>query len=148
MTLKNTIIGSFCVLLSELCFATNDAIVKLSNLTICQLMVGRFSVQFVIAILWWNFKQPVKTINWYGDHPYIFNIWIRGFTYSFVIITSWYAVIRLPLGDMYCIFEQSPLIIALMASIFLKEKLPKLTPIIVILSIVGITFLAQPTFLL
>eukprot|EP01084_Bolivina_argentea_P230445 388744_1 len=35
-----------------------------------------------------------------------------------------------------------------MASIFLKEKLPKLTPIIVILSIVGITFLAQPTFLL
>ena len=47
-----------------------------------------------------------------------------------------------------CIYYQSPIFIAIFARIFLKEKLPKLTPIICILSIIGIIFISQPTFLI
>ena len=59
-----------------------------------------------------------------------------------------YGFIKLPIGDAYCIFSQTPLIIVIIAAVFLKEKLPKMTPFIIILALIGILFLTQPTFLM
>ena len=146
-TFRETMIGSACVFLGQLLFATNDAIIKLSGMKISQLMIGRFTICILIAVSWWKIKKPLTVNNWYGDQPYTKNIWIRGITYSITIICLWYGIIRLPLGDAYCIFNQSPLLIAIIAAIFLKEPLPKLTPIIALLAIIGIFCLSQPTWL-
>ena len=144
---RETMIGSVCVFLGQLLFATNDAIIKLSGMKISQLLIGRFTICILIAVAWWLIKKPSTVNNWYGDEPYIRNIWIRGWTYSITIICLWYGIITLPLGDAYCIFNQSPLLIAIIAAIFLKEKLPKLTPIIALFAIIGILCLSQPTWL-
>ena len=146
-TFRETMKGSAYVFLGQLLFATNDAIIKLSGMKISQLMIGRFTVCLLIAITWWLIKKPSTVNNWYGDQPHIANIWIRGMAYSITIICLWYGIIRLPLGDAYCIFNQSPILIAIIAAIFLKEKLPKLTPIIALFGITGILFLSQPTWL-
>ena len=62
---RDTIIGSFCILLANICYANNEAIVKVSGLTIAQLMIGRYTVQFIIAIIWWNtFRKPADIKNW------------------------------------------------------------------------------------
>ena len=146
-TFRATMMGSICVFIGQLLFATNDAIIKLSNVKISQLLVGRSTVCIIIAVLWWLIKKPSTVKNWYGDHPYIKNIWIRGITYSIMFICLWYAIIRLPIGDVFCIFNQAPLLIAIIAAVFLKEKLPKMTPFIAVFAILGICFLSQPTFL-
>ena len=145
--LRDTIIGSLCIALSQLLFASNDVIIKISNLKISQLLISKYIIQLTIAILWWMIKRPSGNTNWYGDKPYIMNIWIRGIMYSIAIIFQWYAVIKLPIGDAYCIQIQGPLIIAVGAAMFLKEKLPKLTPVIAILAVIGIILIAQPTFI-
>ena len=54
---------------------------------------------------------------------------------------------RIPVGDAAAIYLQSPMIAAILARILLKESLPKLTPIIIILAIIGIIFITQPSFL-
>ena len=85
-SLKNTLIGAGCLAFGELCFATANALVKYSCLKESQLLCGRFSIQLSIAILWWKFNKPLTVTNWYGDTPHIKNIWLRGATYSIVVI--------------------------------------------------------------
>eukprot|EP01084_Bolivina_argentea_P039570 73121_1 len=147
-SLRNTMIGSGCIAFGQLLFATNDAIIKLSNLKESQLLIGRFGIQFMIAITWWIVRKPTNTINWYGDKPYIINIWCRGITFTINTICLWYGVMRLPLGDATCIYYQSPLVIAIITFLFLGEKLPKTTPLICTLAITGIIFLAQPPIII
>ena len=130
-----------------LAYATTDAIIKVSNLNITQILVTICTIQLFIAVLWWLIKKPLTVQHWYGDKPNIIQVWLRGITYSLNGVFVWYAIIRLPLGDAYCIKINTPLLIAIGAMIFLKEKLPKTTPIIAILAIVGVMFIAQPTFL-
>eukprot|EP01084_Bolivina_argentea_P314771 545233_1 len=147
-SLRNTIIGSICIAFGQLLFATNDAIIKLSNMKESQLLIGRFGIQFMIAIFWWVLYKPKNVTNWYGDKPYIINIWFRGISFTINTICLWYGVMRLPLGDATCIYYQSPLIIAMISFLFLGEKLPKTTPIICILAITGIIFLVQPPIII
>ena len=149
---KDIVIGSVCVTIGQLFFATNDSIVKycieFNGLKESQLLLGRFGIQFIIAIIWWIAKKPPKSHNWYGDQPYIPNIWARGFLYSINVICAYYAFIRLPVGDAIAIFLQSPIVTSIIAWIFLGEKLPKTTPLICILGSVGIVFISQPSFLI
>ena len=51
MTLRNTLIGSLFIALDTFLFATADTIVKLSSLSVSQLLFGRWFIQFIIAIL-------------------------------------------------------------------------------------------------
>ena len=145
--LRNILLGSLCVALSQLFFSGNDVFVKLSNLPESQLLIGRFSLQLLFATIWWNVKQPLNTINWYGDKPHIGNIWLRGILYAVSTSCMWYSIIRLPLADAICLYYQSPFIIAILARIMLKEELPNLFPIIIICAIIGVLFISQPTFL-
>ena len=72
-----TMFGVFCLFFGCLSYSTNEAIVKLSNLTLSQLLFGRWTIQFSINILLWNIRKPDSVTNWYGDSPYIQHIWIR-----------------------------------------------------------------------
>ena len=71
VTFTNTIIGSLCIALSQLLFATNDALLQLSHLKITQFVLFRYVGQLIIAVIWWIFFKPKSVKNWYGDKPYI-----------------------------------------------------------------------------
>ena len=145
---KSTMIGATCIAVGELLFTVVMICMKLATCSEAQFIIGRYSIAFLIASSWWKFAKPSNVNHWYGDKPYILNIWMRTLFYSISIGTYNYAIYYLPLGDQNCIMYQGPLITAILGWIFLKEKLPKLTPIIIILATVGIIFVSQPTFLI
>ena len=148
-TLKNTILGSICIFIGQFLYTTNDAIVKISNLKTTQLLIGRIVIQLSVSVLWWMIKKSSYDVkNWYGDKPYILNVWLYGLSASITMIFLFYGVTRIPIGDAYCILDQYPLFTAFIAWIFLKEKLPKTTPFIAFFGILGIIFLAQPLWLI
>eukprot|EP01084_Bolivina_argentea_P165854 288057_1 len=152
----STIKGSICIVVAHFLFATNAVIIKSSKLTETQILFGRFSTQFIFAIIWWivwKIKQNENILNrnWYGNENDITKLWIRGFLYICCIFCYYYAIsCNLPVGDATLIFfVLSPYEIAFIAHIFLKEKLPKLRVIIpcIVLFIIGTILLAQPTFI-
>eukprot|EP01084_Bolivina_argentea_P014901 27875_1 len=153
---RGIIIGSLCVACAQLFFSINDTIIKLSglySLPESQILFSRYSIQLLLSIIWWNCpcrKNKKTHKHWHGDEPYIKNIWLRGFAYFICTLTDYYAMYLLPLGDASCIFLQGPLWIVFIAHIFLKEQLPKLIIFVpsLILTLIGIILIIQPTFLL
>eukprot|EP01084_Bolivina_argentea_P316885 549375_1 len=145
----NVMIGSLCIAFAVLCYNINELIVKWSKIDVIQLLFGRFCVQFIIACIWWNVKKPKGTYvnNWYGDKPFITNIFIRGIFHNIIVLGLWYSVTRLPVGDFCVILVQNSLITALFAKIFLAEKLPNLFILIATFGIIGSLLISQPTFL-
>ena len=123
MGFKQTVLGSACIGIASFLFATHDALYKLSNIHESQLLISQCIIQLIIASIWWIIKKPSNnglSLKWYGDNPYFINIWLRGLIYVIYIIFFYYAIIRLPLGDAMCIIFQAPLLISIIARIFLK----------------------------
>eukprot|EP01083_Nonionella_stella_P040870 110823_1 len=124
---RDTMIGAGCVALGQLLFATNDSMVKFCGLKESQLLFGRFFIQFVIAVIWWVVAKPKTCTHWYGDDPFIANIWVRGLSYSISMMTGYYAYIRLPIGDATTIYYQSPIVIAIIVRGQLRTRAQKRT---------------------
>ncbi len=147
---RNILIGSVCIALSQFSFGLMEVVVKASDLKIVQFVIVRYSIEMLLASIWWNCRKPrdEKVNNWYGDSPYIANIWTRGILHSMFFIT-YYAICELPMGDFQAIFYQAPLLTVLCAWVFLKEKLPNLYILLpsVIMTIIGVLLVAQPQFL-
>eukprot|EP01083_Nonionella_stella_P101396 287420_1 len=165
--IKWTIVGSLCVTAYSSLTTLNHVAFKLSDLTITQVSLSRYSIQFILALFWWTLKKPTNphvfrafnqsnnstpTIiqNWYGDQPYIWNIWTRGILYAVTQIIMLVSLYLLPIGDMLCLKFQRPLLVAYFGAFLLKEKLPDWYVLIpaTIMSFTGITLLSQPSFLL
>ena len=166
--IKWTIIGSLCVTVYASLTTLNQVAFKVSGLSIVQVALSRYCIQFTLACLWWNLKKPetpylfnsfhqtdsngdhVIIQNWFGDKPFIFNIWMRGILYAVCQIMMLISLFLLPIGDMLCIKFQRPLLIAYFGAVFLKEKLPDLYILIPasVMSVTGIILLTQPSFLL
>lgn len=130
------------MLISQVFFTTMDAIIKSSKLKVAQSLTARYLIELILAIIWWSIRNKTKQkdpdeIN-ENHESQIKYVWIRGFVYSIKIIIGWYGLMRLPLGDAYCIIIQNSLITAILARIFLKENLPKTLPIVAVFGIIGI----------
>ena len=164
-TAKHRIIGSVAVMMGMLLAGLNEVVIKMYlEVSLIQKLTARFAIQLLIAVLWWNIKKPTKSRlfavlnqnnipkihNWYGDEPYILNIWTRGILYGMSEICLYISLMLLPIGDAESIVYHSPLIAVYMASIWLKEKLPSIYILIpsTLLVIFGIIIMSQPTFLL
>ena len=119
-SVKNILIGSLCVALSQVTHGLMEVMVKASEMRIAQFVIARYIIELILASLWWKWKTPVhassdnKNMNWYRNFPYIINIWIRGMIVSTNFITL-YAVCMLPLGDFQTIFYHAPLLTVLCA---------------------------------
>eukprot|EP01084_Bolivina_argentea_P286236 490996_1 len=148
--MKSTILGSIWVTMSQISAATAETIAKKSEITVLQILLGRITIHFLVAITWWNIKKPDGTMNWWGDKPDIKNIWIRGLLFSIGSTLYYYGVITLPLGDFQCIFYISPLMTVLFASVLLKEKLPETYILIpsILLTVIGVILVSQPSFVM
>eukprot|EP01084_Bolivina_argentea_P117837 209192_1 len=170
--IKYRIIGSTCILGYVILAGVQEVIIKSSNISIVQVSVSRFALQLLLAALWWNIQNPINPFicklmskanvennvtkqavvinNWYGDKPYIINIWLRGILFAVMQILWYIALILLPIGDIQCIFYQAPLLTVYVSAFCLKEKLPSYFILIpsTLLTVTGIICISQPTFLL
>eukprot|EP01084_Bolivina_argentea_P026655 49587_1 len=150
---RSTIIGMLAITLAQFLWNTNDAIIKLvvAKIPLSHILLLEHITGLLFSILWWKFKQPKNTINWFGDKPYIFNIWSRSFFHFFMSVSYFWAITVIPLGDASCIFYYCPLLIIFIAHFYLKEALPNIFILIssLILTISGITFISiTPSYLM
>ena len=145
---QNLKIGACLVFVAQLLFSLNNIIIKISSLPISQLLFCRFLTQFILASICWIYKKPININKIYGDTKQIsFCIIARGIFECCGKIAAWFGISRLPIGDATCIHSQVPTITVLFAVLFLKERMTKLTIVILVLAIIGITILSQPSFL-
>eukprot|EP01083_Nonionella_stella_P081364 224084_1 len=148
---KYVIIGSLLVFVSQWCWGTMEALIKLCDLPESQILISRYLIQLIYAVIWWNLGiGRNKTIRWYGDNKrYIINIWLRGFLYFLCLLFGYYGLLRIPVGDELAIFCQAPLWTVILAWLHLKESLPTLCIFIpsLFLTGVGIVILSQPSFI-
>eukprot|EP01083_Nonionella_stella_P089418 249488_1 len=165
-TVRNRIIGSLCVMIGMTLSSINEVIVKLADLTVAEIIIGRFALQLLFAALWWNTKKPssptlfeesnsdhddgTKIDKWYGDKPYTLNIWLRGICFAMMMLMFYLALIQLPIGDLQCIFYQSPVLVVYIGAVWLKEELPSRWILLpsTVLTFTGILIVSQPTFLM
>lgn len=142
--LKQTMTGSCCILLSTLLSAVNNTIIKISGLRELQILLAKYVIQLIIAVTWWNIQKPSNDqINsWYGDFPNVSAIWLRGITYSIGGFCYFYGIIRLPIGDSECIILITPIVITIMARIFLKEVLPKYIITMILCAVISVIFVS------
>jgi len=101
----------------------------------------------VLAFTWWFVRTPAGKQHWYGDEGTRLNIWIRGTLY-FLLVYGWYRGLELvPIGDAEAIIFIAPLLIVIIARLWLKEPLSKVFPATFFLTIAGIVCVCQPPFL-
>eukprot|EP01083_Nonionella_stella_P019595 54412_1 len=151
MSAKNTILGMLSVTLGHFVWNTNDALVKsiVSHMPLSHILLAEHICCLIFSIVWWNCKQPTNTVHWYGDSPFILNIWVRAFFQFGMTATYFWAITLVPLGDAVCILYYCPLLIVVVAYFFLNEQLPNVFVLIAssMLTIGGILLVYQPRFL-
>merc|ERR1712083_947287 len=112
-----------------------------------EIMLVRWIVQGILGALWWYFKKPPQNEHFYGDRGSRLNIWTRGALY-FLLCYGWYRGLELvPIGDAEAIIFIAPLLIVVVARVWLKEELSLVFPGTVMLTVAGIVFVCQPDFI-
>jgi len=71
----------------------------------------------------------------------------RGVCGTGAMLTRFYAVQNMPLGDATVLFFTSPIFVAIFARIFLKERLHYIYFILIGLCLAGVVLIARPTFI-
>ena len=137
------------IILANLFYTTNDALIQISKLKISQLVFTRFLCQLFFGITWWTFNRPYGYSRFYGDNSKQ-KIIILCFAVlcSIGSISHYYAMTRLPVGDALCILSQAPILVALFGKIFLNESSSIFIIILLsIISTIGVIMICKPTFL-
>ena len=156
---KLTLIGICLLTISSISFTIMCAIGQKEPIHIIQLMIGQYIIQLLLSTILWNCKcinynkiglkslSINNNLNWYGNKPYIYNVWLRGFFLFLVEFTLWFALKKDPIGDVTCIHYINPIIIVFGARIFFNEKLPKVFIFTCIIPIIAMIFIVQPEFI-
>jgi len=142
-----TILGMAAVAAGTGFLNAGGCVVAIVGGSALEFMMGRWIVQLVLASLWWIIKKPPQNEHWYGDKGLRLNIWTRGFLY-FLLCYGWYRGLELvPIGDAEAIIFIAPLLIVVVARVWLKEELSLVFPGTVMLTVAGIVFVCQPDFI-
>eukprot|EP01083_Nonionella_stella_P059488 155624_1 len=147
---RNTLLGMTVVAIGTALFCTVGAIVQHHGGSVLQLMLGRYLTQNIISWIVW-FGNPCKTRSscehWYGDTPHRINIWVRGFLLFCTVFLWWRGLELVPLGDGEAILFLSPITTVIAARVLLGEPLPSTFFVTLIITISGLIFICQPTFI-
>lgn len=129
------------MLLSAAGFALMSACVKLVStygIPVLEIIAARALVSLCISYV--DVKRKKLSV-WGHNRPLLI---ARGTVGAFALICVYYAVITLPLADATLIQYMYPAFTAIIALIFLKEKIHLSTILCIILSILGLYVLVQP----
>ena len=129
------------MLLASLCFAFMGAFAKLASQTLPSLEVVFFrNVAGVILILAAIKKKPLKQK---GGKPFL--LLFRGLMGFSALLTFFYLIAHIPLGDAMTWSKTSPIFTAVFAWLFLHEKMGKKGWFAVFIGFIGIVFITKPT---
>ncbi len=134
-------LGLRYMLLSTLGFALMTACVKqvsTYNIPIFEIVAARALVSLILS--YYDIRR--KGISPWGNHRLL--LIARGAVGSFALICTYYAVMTLPLAEATVLQYLHPVFTAVLAWLFLKEKIQRSTFICILLSISGLIVLIEP----
>eukprot|EP01083_Nonionella_stella_P019690 54682_1 len=155
-TSKNNLIGMCLITAATWLLMTAYALLKYTtddiNVSLFECITITNFMQHCIAWLLWylpsEFTKKQDYVQlWYGEAEYRYNIWFRGFFYWADLYLYWYGITLMPLGDAEAIYYLCPIFVVLGARIFLKEQFSKMFPIIFTFTVIGLTIMCQPKFI-
>jgi len=139
--IKNLDNGIKYMLLASLMFAFMGAFAKLASQNLPSLEVVFFrNIAGVILISIAILKKP---LNQKGGKPFL--LLFRGSMGFLALLTFFYLIAHIPLGDAMTWSKTSPVFVPLFAWLFLGEKISKKGWIAVFIGFVGIVFIAKPS---
>jgi drug/metabolite transporter (DMT)-like permease len=140
-TFKNLDSGIKYMLLASLCFAFMGAFAKLASQSLPSLEVVFFrNLAGVILIAAAIMKKPLKHK---GGKPLL--LLFRGGMGFLALLSFFYLIAHIPLGDAMTWSKTSPIFVAVFAWLFLNERLSIKGWGAVFLGFIGIVFIAKPT---
>lgn len=124
-------------------FSLMSLLVKIAGqrLPSSELVMGRSVVSLVIS---WIMLRRARVAPW-GRRKGL--LAVRGLVGFGSLLCFFYAIPRLPLADVTTIQFTNPVFTALVAAVFIREKLTRKVVISIALSLMGVTLIAQPTVL-
>ena len=129
------------MLISSFLFAIMGAFAKLSSGYMSSLEVVFFRNVFGVAMIGYAvFRNPMKQK---GGKPFL--LFFRGFMGFFALLTYFYNIANIPLGDAVTFSKTSPIFTAIFAWMFLNEKISAKGWLAVAIGFIGILFIAQPS---
>ena len=134
-------LGLRYMLLSTLGFALMTACVKqvsIYNIPIFEIVAARALVSLILSY----YDIHRKRISPWGEHRLL--LIARGVVGSFALICTYYAVMTLPLAEATVLQYLHPVFTAILAWLFLKEKIQRSTFICILLSITGLIIMIEP----
>jgi drug/metabolite transporter (DMT)-like permease len=139
--IKNLDSGIKYMLLASLMFAFMGAFAKLASQNLPSLEVVFFrNIAGVILISLAILKKP---LNQKGGKPLL--LLFRGSMGFLALLSFFYLIAHIPLGDAMTWSKTSPIFVAVFAWLFLGEKLSQKGWIAVFVGFIGIIFIAKPT---
>ncbi len=136
--------GILIGLLSAFFLALSSILIrKATFVTGSEQTVVRNFIQMIIMIC---IAVPNK-VHIFGPKEQRFKLMIRGLFGSTAILTIAYAIKFIDPSDAQALYSCRLIIISVLARIFLKEKLTMIHIICLILTITGVMFISQPSFL-
>ena len=138
--IKNMDRGILFMLLASLSFACMGGFAKVVSQALPPVEVtffrNIFGVILVGLAIW---KVP---LNQTGGKPWL--LLFRGSMGFAALLAYFYIMAHIPLGEAVTYNKTSPIFVAIFAYIFLKEELPKLALLAIVIGFVGIVLVAQP----
>lgn len=134
-------VGVQFMVLSALGFALMSASVKyvsLGGIPIFEIVAARALVSLIISYL--DVKRKKISI-WGNNKPLLF---LRGAVGTFALMCVYYAVTTLPLAEATILQYTYPVFTALLAVVFLKERVQSSTMICILLCLLGLYVMVQP----
>lgn len=137
--------GFFYALISAFIISlTNILINKCKSFSGSEMVVLRFVLQIAIML-------PIaiyKKINIFGVKGQRFMLSIRGIFGTIGLLSIYFAITLINPSDAVALFNCGVIFVNIFARIFLKEKLTIVHLLALILTVLGIIFISQPSFLL
>ncbi|MDD2652479.1 MAG: DMT family transporter [Sulfurimonas sp.] len=129
------------MLLASFIFAIMGAFAKLASEYMSSLEVVFFRNIFGVAFIGYAlYKTPMIQS---GGRPYL--LFFRGLMGFLALLTYFYNIAHIPLGDAVTYSKTAPIFTAVFASLFLHEKLSFKSWLAVFVGFIGIVLIAKPT---
>jgi drug/metabolite transporter (DMT)-like permease len=126
---------------ASLCFALMAALLKVASgrVSTAEIMLARSALPLpFLLVLLWRERLTLVPRNWRL-------VFLRSLFGTIAMALSFYAFGRLPLADAVLLQQAQPILVALVALIFLRETASPATLVSLAASIVGVGFILQPS---
>jgi drug/metabolite transporter (DMT)-like permease len=134
--------GILCMLLSSFFFGMMGALVKFSlqEIHLMEVVFFRSIVSALILGVILYFQRG----SFLGNRPLL--LLGRGLAGFGAIITNFYAVSKIPLGEAAILNQTSPIFVVFLSAFLLDEKISRRVFFLSLLSFIGVGFIVKPSF--